>query len=181
MKKLVAMMGLMTLGLGSAMAQDSKNAIGVNINYGTEIKNVGFGVKYQHTIGNAFVIEPTFNYYLKKDGVEDFDFAVNFHYDFKIGENFKIYPLVGLGYTHTKSSGGVTAWDDENENGEYDKGETIYSGSEGSASSGNFMVNVGAGAQYDINDKWALNLDLKYQIIKNFNQFAPTIGIAYKF
>lgn len=188
MKKLVALMGLITLGLGSAMAQESKSAFGVNINYVTEGKNVGFGVKYQYKLWKGLVAEPAFNYYLKKEGIGAWDAAVNFHYDVKVSNSFKIYPLVGFGYY--KLTGTGNGGDDEGNGGVPNdpsvppylaSEEDNQDGTTTTGSTGDFLVNLGAGLQYDLNEKFAINLDLKYQLISGFNQFAPTIGIAYKF
>lgn len=189
MKKIVALMGLLTLGMGSAMAQESKSAIGVNLNYGTEYKTVGFGVKYQYNVWQDLNIEPTFNYWLKKDGISFWDIAVNFHYDFKVADQFKIYPLLGFGYADATYSGdgddgGDGGYFVENKapNTHISRASGDGEGSEVSGDGGShFMVNIGAGAQYDFSDKWGVKLDLKYQIIKNFNQFAPTVGLVYKF
>ena len=40
---------------------------------------------------------------------------------------------------------------------------------------------MGVGGQYDLNDKLAVNLEIKYQYIKNFNRLPISLGVAYKF
>ncbi len=51
----------------------------------------------------------------------------------------------------------------------------------GSESVSRFVFNVGVGGEYDITDNLALNLEVKYQYMKDFNRMPITLGIAYKF
>lgn len=102
------------------------------------------------------------------------DINVNAHYLFPVAKGIKVYPLVGVCYTNWSSDAGYSdmegmeGWGDDIED-------------EGSDSSGKFGVNLGGGVQYDINDRWAVNFELKYQLISNFNQAVFGIGVAYKF
>ena len=56
-----------------------------------------------------------------------------------------------------------------------------YGTKEESGSANKFFFNVGVGGQYDLNDKLAVNLEIKYQYIKNFNRLPISLGVAYKF
>lgn len=169
MKKLFMVAIILMVGVSSAMAQKNVIAAGVNVNYGTEIKNVGFGGKLQYGLTDAIRSEVAFNYYLEKDGLGLWDASVNVHYLFDLGEKFKVYPLVGLGYANCKTDWSIGY--------DYDD-EDIESGS---VSSGEIMVNVGAGAEYPLTNNLSLGVECKYQIISNFNQLVPTLGLTYKF
>ena len=95
------------------------------------------------------------------------------HYLFSLGDNIKVYPLAGLtylrgsvdGFTQTVSTpaGSITV------------------GSNESHSDGNLGVNLGGGFQYDLSEKFALNAEVKFQIIKNSNQGVISAGFLYKF
>ncbi len=146
------------VGASSVMAQKGEKAVGVNVNYGSEIKNVGIGAKLQYGITDAIRIEPAFNYYLEKDHVTFWDIDANLHYLFNVSEAVKVYPLAGVGYAHSGFS---------------------YDGE--STSSGDFAINVGAGAEYQLNEKFSIGAELKYQIISNFNQIVFGVGATYKF
>ena len=50
-----------------------------------------------------------------------------------------------------------------------------------SGSANKLFFNVGVGGQYDINDRLAVNLEIKYQYIKDFNRLPISLGVAYKF
>ncbi len=97
---------------------------------------------------------------------------MNAHYLFSVASKFKVYPLVGLTYTNWN-------WD-------FDLSDLMkgYEGDEetsGSSSVGRFGVNLGAGASYDITPKIAINFEVKYQIISDYNQAVFGIGAAYRF
>lgn len=146
--------------------------VGLNLSYGTEISNIGIGVKGQYNFTDAIRGEVSFDYFLKKDATKMWDINVNAHYLFSVAEKFKVYPLVGLTYANC-------SWD-------YDHCDLMqgYEGDEdtsGSGSDGRFGVNLGAGASYDTTSKIAINFEIKYQIISNYNQVVFGIGAAYRF
>lgn len=147
-----------------AFAQKGQKAVGLNLSYGTEISNLGIGAKGQYNFTDAIRVEASFDYFLKKDDLSMWDVNVNAHYLFPV-KDLKIYPLVGLTYTNWKDS--FDYWDGIKD---------YYDDSEGK-----FGVNLGGGVQYDINDNWAVNFEMKYQIIGDFDQAVFGFGVAYKF
>ena len=174
MKKLFVLMSFIALGVSSVFAQKGEKAVGVNLGYGTEISNLGIGAKFQYGITDAIRAEASFNYFLKKDGANMWDVNVNAHYLFPIADKFKVYPLVGLTYANCKVDMG---WSVEGMSPE-DIQDLIETSSE---SEGRVGVNLGAGIQYDLSSKFAINFEVKYQLIKDFNQAVFGVGIAYKF
>ncbi len=152
--------------------------VGLNLSYGTEISNIGIGVKGQYNFTDAIRGEVSFDYFLKKDATKMWDINVNAHYLFSVANKFKVYPLVGLTYTN---------WNWDFDLSDDMKGYAGYEGYEGdeetsgSSSTGRFGVNLGAGASYDITSNIAINLEIKYQIISNYNQVVFGIGAAYRF
>lgn len=194
MKKLFMVAIILMVGVGAAMAQKDVKAVGLNLNYGSKPKNVGIGAKFQYGITDAIRIEPSFNYYLEKDGFGLWDVNANFHYLFNVAEKVNVYPLVGIGYANVKSSYGFDYDEDyENEgyslnsrNGwedyDYDEDYNYGEGMKGeSTNSGEIAVNLGVGAEYQLNEKLSVGAELKYQIINNFNQVVFGVGATYRF
>ena len=192
MKKLFMVAIILMVGVGVAMAQKDVKAVGLNLNYGSEISNLGIGAKFQYGITDAIRIEPSFNYYLEKDGLGLWDVNANIHYLFDVAEKIKVYPLAGLGYANVKSSWGFEydedydyedyyslksrGWDEDFDYGDY---EEEMEG--GSTNSGEIVVNLGVGAEYQLNEKLSVGAELKYQIISNFNQIVFGVGATYRF
>lgn len=170
--------------LSSAFAQKGEMAGGIQLNYGTQIESMGIGAKFQYGITNSIRVEPSLNYYFGKSGGNMFDVNVNAHYLFDVAPKVKVYPLVGIGFASVKG-GGIGISYDGGENWEdygYESDEDLGDGStSGSSRSGNFTVNLGAGAEYDLTDRFTVNAEVKYQIISNFNQVVAGVGIVYKF
>lgn len=180
MKKLFLVLCVALIGMGSAFAQKGEQRVGLNLNYGTEISNVGLGAKYQYGITDAIRLEGSFDYFFKKDGLGMWDINVNAHYLFPVAEKFKVYPLVGLTYSHWKMDGIDYGSEFEGMSPE-DKEEWGITDLEESSSASKFGVNLGAGVQYDVNETWAVNFEVKYQLISDYNQAVFGLGVAYKF
>ena len=153
MKKLVVLMSMMLCIVGSAMAQKGIKSVGLNLNYGTEIESFSLGVKYQQNITDEIRLEPSMNYYFENKGIDMFDVNFNAHYLFPMASNIRIYPLAGLTF----------------ERWEIGKVKNKLG------------VNLGAGAEFDIADQWMMNFELKYKMIKDFDQAAFSLGISYMF
>lgn len=156
-----------------AFAQEGQKAVGFNLSYGTEISNIGIGVKGQYNFTEAIRGEASFDYFLKKDGLSMWDFNVNAHYLFPVANGFKVYPLAGLCYTHWSFDGG-----------DFYDGLEEYVGDvddEVSSNTGKLGVNLGGGVQYDLTSNLVLNFELKYQLISDYNQAVFGVGLAYKF
>lgn len=146
----------------SAYAQSEKGdmAAGVNVSYGTKdgFSNIGIGGKFQYNLTDAIRIEPSANYFLKKDYVSMWDANVNVHYLFNVAEKLTVYPLAGASLVGVK----------------VDLGED-------SASESKFGFNVGAGAQYWLTETFGLNFDFKYQMVSDFDRPVFSLGAVFKF
>jgi len=179
MKKLFLMLCAALVSVG-AFAQKGEQRVGLNLNYGTEISNVGLGAKYQYGITDAIRLEGSFDYFFKKDGASMWDINVNAHYLFPFAEKFAVYPLVGLTYSHWKLDGIDYGSEFEGMSPE-EQEEWGITDLEESSSASKFGVNLGAGVQYAINDRWGVNFEVKYQLISDFDQAVFGIGATYKF
>lgn len=154
MKKIFLTM-LVVLVSVSAMAQDKKFGVGFNLLYGTEIKNVGFGVKGQYYATEAVRVEANAAYYMKKNDLKMWDVNVVGHYLIPVANNMYVYPLAGVG---------ITNWSTNILNNK-----------------AKFTINLGGGYQFDVAEDFAINAEIKYQIIDSYNQAVFAIGAVYKF
>lgn len=166
MKKMFIIALMAFFGM-SVQAQSVKGdmAAGVNLAYGTKdgFSNFGIGAKFQYNLSDAIRIEPSATYFLKKDYTKMWDVNVNFHYLFNVAEKFTVYPLAGVSLVGVKL-----------DFGEFDFGEV-------SASDTKFGANLGAGAQYWLTESFALNFDVKYQIVSDFDRPVFSLGGVVKF
>lgn len=158
--KRMAMVVVMALSTAFLFAQEKGDmGAGVNLSYGTKdgFSNFGIGAKFQYNILDNLRIEPSATYFLKKDYVSMWDVNANVHYLFGLGEKFNLYPLAGLAFVGWKFGDGDSVSDTK------------------------FGFNIGAGGEYLLTEKFALNLEIKYQIVSDLDRPIFSLGAAYKF
>ncbi len=159
--KRMAMVVVMALSTVFLFAQEKGDmGAGVNLSYGTKdgFSNFGIGAKFQYNILDNLRIEPSATYFLKKDYVSMWEVNANAHYLFGLSDNFFLYPLAGVAFVG------------------YEVGEGAFS-----ASDSKLGFNLGAGAEYLLTETFALNFEIKYQIVSDFDRPIFSIGAAYKF
>lgn len=183
-------MGMALVGLCAFAQEKGDMAVGLNLGVapslesGASVTNFGIGAKFQYNVTNPIRLEGAFDYGFKNKGVDVMTIGINAHYIFNLSDKFNIYPLVGVGYAHCKATAIGIPDLDENDWLDIAYGKTDiddYGTKEESGSANKFFFNVGVGGQYDLNDKLAVNLEIKYQYIRNFNRLPISLGVAYKF
>lgn len=154
MKKLVIAVVALLMSI-SAFAQQGDKAIGVNLVYGSEIKNIGLGIKGQYFFLDNVRGEASFNYFMKKDGIKWWELNANAHY--MLGnESMWFYPLAGFNLANLKAD------------------------VPGSDSSSKLGLNLGAGIQFPVSEMLDFTAEAKY-VISDADQFVIGIGLLYKF
>ncbi len=155
MKKVFLAFALALISMG-AMAQSKGDiAAGVKLLYGTEVKNIGAGARFQYMLTDNLRGEGSFDYFFEKHDVNMWNINANVHYLCPVGETTKVYPLLGVGIAN--------AYTDMVHN-------SIH-----------FCMNLGAGIQQDLATDLAIDFEAKYQFITHHSQFVAAIGVVYKF
>lgn len=142
--------------------------IGGMLAYGTEIKNIGFGVNAEFGIMEKLSISPSFIYYLPKtEGpvkINWFEFNANANYYFLADQEFDFYGLAGLNYSSVKVK--------------YDGGfGGMFGGGSASTSDGRLGLNLGAGANFNLNGITPF-AEIKYVIIDG-GQLVLAAGVKF--
>lgn len=175
MKKLLLLVMIAIFAAGSMQAQTEKGdmAMGVNITpaFGNHWTTVGIGLKYQYNIIDHLRMEPTINYYFKKDYTTVWDLGVNFHWVFDVPvENLYVYPIAGIGIASLKD--------------DVDGFLSDVNGASGSIVGRDFThfaVNLGAGVEYKFTEKISANFEYKRRISSGLGQNLLSIGVGYHF
>ena len=165
MKKVVLLLMLVVTAM-AAKAEIGEVAVGLQTVYGTDTKvpGVGFHVKYNTRHHARFVWSANYNF--KKNGCQGFDTGFDYNYLFYVGDNIRIYPLVG-GMMRT------WFWKETELVGAID---ITYSDAET-----RLGLNGGAGIDYVLSDHFILNFETKYQYIKDASQAFFSLGASYRF
>ena len=161
MKKILLVAITVLMSVVSAKAEVGPMAVGAQVLYGTEIKNVGIGVKYQLYIVKGLRAEAGFNYFFKRKDVREWELNLNAHYVFNVSERFNLYPIAGLTYVSPT----------------YSSGKSIFE----NKSNGRFGLNVGVGAEFAINSHFSLAAEIKYSLVSKYDQAVFGLGALYKF
>lgn len=173
MKKLLVTICVALVSL-SASAQIGEQNVGAHLLYGTDMSNIGLGVKYQNNVTDVIRIEGVVDYYLKKDDFTMFDVNVNGHYLFPLTDKVIAYPLVGINYTRWKLSD-IFSFDDDDYDYPYIDEDEDY---DDDINDGSIGLNIGGGIQYKLTDKIRVGAELKYQTISGFNTAVIGAGIT---
>ncbi len=139
MKKIFVTMMLCAMTL-AASAQVKSIDIKGNLR-----SDFGVGVGITADLIDKFEIAPSFNYYFNDANYLHID--ADFHYNFEVGNNFKLYPLAGVAYHHAK--------------GDFNK----------------FGFNLGAGAGYQFTQKIEGFLEGKYSWVEHGDDSFFSLGI----
>ncbi len=153
MKKLTVLLIALFIAVAGASAQKGEKSIGMNLGYGTEIERLGLGARFQYGLTDMIRIAPDLTYFFSNNGVDLWDININFHFLFPV-EKVKLYPLTGFIISTV--------------NGKHD-------------SESRLGVNIGGGIQCDLTPELMFNGELKYGIVKDFDQAVISMGIAYRF
>lgn len=134
--------------------------IGAQMNYGlhSDYKNPGLGVRYQYCITDHFRIEPSANFFFKKDNMTMWDLNFNLHYVFQLAPKFNIYPL-----------GGLTLLGADYDFHDYSDSDT------------QFGINLGGGVEYWLTHNFGFNGEVKYQFVDGWDRPVISAGVMYKF
>jgi outer membrane protein X len=172
MKKLSVCLLLMAVMSLNGFAQKGEKAIGVNVGYGSEIESIGIGVRFNYGITDQIRLSPSFNYFFEHYGLSEWEINADVHYVFSVASKLSVYPLAGITFTRWT----VDVGDLFEDLGGYglDVGNT-------SSSVSRFGVNLGAGIGYDLTGHLSVGFEAKYTLIADFDQFVPSINVAYKF
>lgn len=156
MKKILFTFAMLLVGMTS-FAQQGATWVGANFSYGlhSDYKNFGVGAKVQYEFVNNWRAEVSGDYFFKKDYLSMWDANLNVHYLIHAG-SLTIYPLAGFTLL----------------------GETLKIGGYSNSDS-DFGFNIGAGLEYPISDGIKLNLEGKYQYVKDWDRPVISLGVAF--
>lgn len=180
MKKVLFVACAFMLSIG-AFAQKGQSAVSVNfgatpcLEQGVSLTNYGVAAKYQYGFTDGLRGEVVLSYDFKSEGIGFLEAGINVDYLFNIGSKFAIYPLIGVGYANIQ--GGIDFDFDDYSLRKSKK----YDDDDYSSSINRFYVNAGLGAEYMISKHVGINLEVKYQYIKNFSRLPISLGVTYKF
>lgn len=162
MKKFFAIICVSALALcASAQVNKGQAAAGINLLYGSEIKSMGLGARFNYAFIDQLRGQVEFDGYFKRHNTTWFDVSINAEYLVPIKTDvLYVYPKAGMTYSMKTIKDPVTK----------EKDEENHVG-----------LNLGAGLEYEINDHFAATLEYRHTIIRRVDQGSFALGVNYKF
>ncbi|WP_080904600.1 outer membrane beta-barrel protein [Parabacteroides sp. Marseille-P3160] len=157
MKKIFIVFSLVMIAFGASAQKQGLSSIGLSMGYGFDTENATLGIDYRYSITDEFRFAPSLTHYVKKDGLSAWSIDMNAHYVVLLSNQFAFYPIGGLS---------LSFWDFKwNDNTTYTR----------------FGANIGLGGEVYATPELTVGLDLKYHIIKDFDQALFAVRVAYNF
>lgn len=145
MKKLFMLIMVFMLAIAASAQNFELKSLDMKGNFRSDF-GMGVGV----TMGvDVFDFSPSYNYYFNSAN-NYWTIDADFHYNFIVARDVKVYPIAGLAILNCDSSTKIGA-------------------------------DLGCGVNYNLNREWSLKGELKYQVIKNWDDLYLSAGLSYHF
>lgn len=154
MKRLIVLLvftAIATIGY----AQKGQTSVGFTLGHAFDTENVIGGLDLRYNITDDVRLAPSLSHFFGNNGLSAWAVDVNAHYVFKLTKEFGFYPLGGVG---------MTFWDHK------------WGGS-----TNRFGVNVGLGGELYATKEFTVGLEVKYNIVSDFEQAIAGIRLGYNF
>ena len=153
MKRILFAIVLMFVTL-TVSAQQGTQSVGFNVGYAFDSNNATLALDYRYNITESWRLAPSMTMLVKNDGLSAFALDLNAHYVFPVAEMVGFYPLAGLS---------LSFWDFAGYN------------------STRFGANIGLGAEVYATSNITVGLEVKYNIIQDYDQALAAVRIGYSF
>lgn len=164
MKKLVILLLLAVVSLGAyAQTEQGQSSVGFNVGYGFEFKNATLALDYRHCITDAVRLSPSLTHFVKNNGLSAWAIDMNAHYVVKLSDMFGFYPLAGLSLSFWNVNYGE--YNNVNLNSNFTR----------------LGANLGLGGEVYATDQITVGLEVKYNVIKDFDQAMFAVRVGYNF
>ncbi|MCD7935379.1 MAG: porin family protein [Tannerellaceae bacterium] len=164
MKRLVFIFVIALSSLGAfSQTTGGDSSFGFNLGYGFDSKNPLLGIDYRYNFTDEVRFAPSLSFLVRNNDLSACAVDLNVHYVVKITEMFGFYPVAGVDLSFWKQR-----W-------HHDVGE------KGSSNHTRFGVNLGLGGELYATGQLSAGLEIKYNIIKDFDQAIIGLRIGYSF
>jgi len=164
MKKVLFICMMAVLGLtGYAQTEQGTQSVGFDLGYGFDGKNLNLGLDYRYNLTDEIRLAPSLSHFVRNDNLSAWAIDLNAHYVVKLDEMFGFYPLAGLDLSFWKYR--VDTHLAPTHTFKYTR----------------FGVNLGLGGELYATDQLTLGIEIKYNIIKDFDQAIIGLRAGYNF
>lgn len=135
-------------------AQKGQTSAGFTLGHAFDSENVTAGIDFRYNVTNEVRLAPSLTHFIKNNHVSAWAVDVNAHYVFTLSDMFGFYPLGGVG---------LTFWDF------------------GRHGRNRFGLNVGLGGELYATRDITVGLEMKYNIVSDYDQALIGVRLGYNF
>lgn len=144
---------------GHAQTQKGQSSAGLMLGYGFDSENMLISLDYRYSLTDAVRLGPSLTHYVKNNGLNAWAIDLNANYLVKLNEFFGFYPIAGAN---------LTFWHFDAFAGFSDNDTRIG-------------ANIGLGGEIYATENISIGLEVKYQLMKDFDQAMFGVRAAYLF
>ncbi len=131
---------------------------GVHTGYGAEINSLGVGAHIHYYRTNNLRFVPSYTYFIERKNERMWMVDADAHYILPVSITASLYPIAGLHYSH---------W--------------TFNEAPDQVRKNRLGLNLGLGFQHDISYRVRANIDMKYQMIRDYSQLVLMAGFGFWF
>lgn len=163
MKRFVVICTMMLLCLsGFAQNRQGQSSFGANVGYAFDSENAILGIDYRYCLTDEVRLTPSITHLAKNHGRNAWMIDMNAHYLVRLSDMFGFYPLGGLS---------LSFWNAEAPLGHLKIKDNLT----------RFGANIGLGGEVYATEQVTVGLEVKYHIIKTFDQAMLAVRVGYNF
>ena len=156
MKKLGLILLLVVGSIAGCYAQQGRSSVGMKMGYALDHNNITWGIDYRYNVWENVRFAPNITYMFRNDGVSAWYIDFDGHYVVPVSRNFAFYPIGGFS---------LSIWDFRGASSNYSR----------------VGVNIGVGCELYATQEISVGLDMKYNLIHNYDQALAALRVAYHF
>lgn len=165
MKKILTTLFFCFTLVASIYAQDQTGTFSLagNLSYGSKVESIGIGLRAQYGFTEHLRGMGEYKYYVDRHNLSAWGWNADGHYVFGVSETVSLYPIAGVNWTR---------WT-------YDPGRSNGLGYK--YSNNRIGLNFGFGGQVNVAENSFIQIEVKEALIKDYSQFAISVGFMYQF
>lgn len=151
-----------------AQTKRGDSSLGFNLGYGFDSQNATLGIDYRYNLTDEVRLTPSLTYFVKADDLSAVAIDLNAHYVVKLSDVFGFYPLAGID---------LAFWKFHNVGGHVND----FGRHENDLNETRLGVNLGLGGEIYATQELTIGLEVKYCIVKDFDQAWLGLRVGYNF
>lgn len=141
-----------------------QKSIGIQAGYSSRAESGVAGIFFQYRFSKIFRIAPSIDYTFRHNDVDGYSLNLDTHYPIELAQIVNFYPIVGLNYSSWNKHINQDKLSNESESRYYRMG-----------------LNFGGGIEVFITDALKLNIEGKYNWVRQFDGAVIKASIGYVF